>query len=112
MTYTFQRGETVLLALDCVSGDPASVSAVSAAMKPVAAGRSGPDGAAAAVAFDVTTRAAAGDVAAGWTLTIAASASASLAPGSYMADARFVVGSGVVISEPVTIRIVDSVSGS
>ncbi len=35
--YTYQRGETISLALDAVTGDPADVSAISAAMKPILA---------------------------------------------------------------------------
>jgi hypothetical protein len=34
-TFTFQRGETVSVALDAVQGDPATVTAISAAMKSV-----------------------------------------------------------------------------
>ncbi len=37
--YIFQRGETISLALDAVTGDPLSVTAISAAMKAVAPGR-------------------------------------------------------------------------
>lgn len=110
-TYTFQRGETVLLALDAVQGDPTSVSSVTAAMKPVAAGRTMIDPAAAVAAtFAVTTRAAAGDVAGGWTLTIPAAVSAALAGGTYLADARLVVAGAVTITEPVAIRMVDAVT--
>ena len=82
MTYMFHRGETLSVALDCVSGDAAGVSAVTAAMKPLAAGRTAPDPAALAVPLTVTARAG------GWTATLAAAACAALAPGSYALDAR------------------------
>ena len=110
-TYTFQRGETVLLALDAVKGDAGTVTSVTAAMKPLAAGRSMIDPATAiAATFAVTTRAAAGGLPGGWTLTIPAAASAALAGGSYLADAKLVVAGGVTITEPVAIRMIDAVT--
>ncbi len=109
--YVFQRGETVLLALDAVAGDPLTVTSVTAAMKPVAAGRSAVDPAAAVAAtFAVTSRAAAGDIPAGWTLTLAAGASAAVPAGTYLADAKLIVGSGVTITDTVAIRMVDAVT--
>jgi hypothetical protein len=104
-TFTFQRGETVLLALDAVQGDPATVTGVTATMKPVAAGRTMVDpGAAVAATFSVVTRPG------GWTLTIVAATSAVLAAGSYLADARLVVAGTVTITEPVVIRMIDAVT--
>lgn len=109
-TFTFQRGETVSLALDAVQGDPATVTSLTAAMKPVAAGRTSVDPAASvAAAFSVSSRVAAGGVPAGWTLTISAPASAGLSAGTYLADARLVSAGGVTITEPVAIRLVDAV---
>lgn len=105
MSYLFQRGETLSIALDLVSGDLADVTAITAAMKPVAAGRSGVDAATPAIALSVV---ADGD--AGWTLSLDAAACATLVPGSYVADARLVVGTGVVITDPVAIRIVEGVT--
>lgn len=110
-TFTFQRGETVSVALDAVQGDPATVSAISAAMKPVLAGRSVVDQAAAVAAtFSVSNRAAAGEIPAGWTLTIPAAVSAGLAAGTYLADAKLTVGGGITITEPVAIRMIDAVT--
>jgi hypothetical protein len=110
-TFTFQRGETVSLALDAVQGDPSSVTSVTAAMKPVAAGRTMIDPAAAVAAtFTVSNRAEAGGVPAGWTLTIPAAVSAALAGGTYLADAKLVVAGGVTITEPVAIRMIDAVT--
>ena len=103
MTYMFHRGETLSVALDCVSGDAAGVSAVTAAMKPLAAGRTAPDPAALAVPLTVTARAG------GWTATLAAPACAALTPGSYALGARLTVAGGVVITDAVTLRIVEPV---
>ena len=104
MTYIFHRGETLAIALERVAGDAGSVTAVSAAMKPVAAGRSGVDADAVALPLSVTANAT------GWTLSLAAGACAQLVPGSYVADARLTVGTGVVITDQVAIRIVEAVS--
>lgn len=110
-TFTFQRGETVSIALDAVQGDPLAVSSVTAALKPVAAGRTLVDpGAAVAATFSVSPRTAAGAIPAGWTLTISAAASAGLAAGTYLADAKLVVAGGVTITEPVAIRMIDAVT--
>jgi hypothetical protein len=110
-TYTFQRGETVSLALDAVQGDVASVSSVTAALKPLSAGRTMVDpGAAVAATFSVSNRAAAGSIPSGWTLTIPAAVSAGLAAGTYLADAKLSVAGGVTITEPVAVRMIDAVT--
>ena len=109
--YTYQRGETMSLALDAVTGDPALVTAISAAMKAVPPGRSEAPATALVVAsFAVTGRPAMGDQPAGWTLTIPAIISASLSPGAYIADARLEVAGGVIVTESVNIRLKQSVS--
>ena len=109
--YTYQRGETISLALDAVIGDPAQVTAISAAMKPVLPGRSEASADAGfAASFLVTARTASGDIPAGWTLTIPALASAGLLPGAYVADARLEVAGGVIVTDSVAIRLRQSVS--
>jgi hypothetical protein len=109
--YTFQRGETVSLALDAVTGDPLSVTSISAVMKAVPPGRTSvSQDAPVAATFTISSRAAMGDIPPGWTLTISAATSAGLAPGAYITDARLVVGGGVVMTEPVAIRIKASVT--
>lgn len=109
--YTFQRGETISLALDAVTGDPLSVTAISAAMKAVAPGRTSVSaGTPVAAAFNISPRTAQGDIPPGWNLTVDAAASAALAAGSYLADARVEVGGGIVITEGVAIAIRESVS--
>ena len=110
-TFTFQRGETVSVALDAVQGDPLTVSSVTAAMKPVAAGRSMIDPSApVAATFAVSPRVAAGGIPAGWTLTLSPAVSANLAAGTYLADAKLNVAGGVTITEPVAIRMIDAVT--
>ncbi len=107
----FQRGETISLALDAVSGDPLTVTSITAAMKAVAPGRTSVSASApVAAAFVISPRAAVGDVPAGWTLSIDANVSASLPSGHYLADARLGVGGGVIITETVMIQIRESVS--
>jgi hypothetical protein len=109
--FTFQRGETVSLALDAVTGDPLSVTSISAVMKAVPPGRTGvPDGAPVATTFSVSPRTAQGDIPPGWTLSIAAATSAALSPGAYLADARLEIAGGVIVTEPVAIRIKPSVT--
>ncbi len=109
--YIFQRGETINLALDAVTGDPLSVTAISAAMKVVPPGRTGvPDGAPVAANFAISPRPAAGDIPAGWTLTVDAASSAGLSAGSYLADARLEVAGGVIVTDSVAIRLRPSVS--
>jgi hypothetical protein len=109
--FIFQRGETISLALDAVTGDPLSVTAISAAMKTVAPGRTGVSaGTPVAAAFAISPRAAQGDIPPGWNLTVDAASSAALVAGNYLADARLMVGGGVVITESVGISLRESVS--
>jgi hypothetical protein len=109
--YTYQRGETISLALDAVTGDPLSVTAISAAMKAVAPGRTSVSaGTPVAGVFTISSRAAQGDIPPGWNLTIDAGTSAALAVGNYLADAKLTIGGGVVITESVAISLRESVS--
>ena len=109
--FTFQRGETIALALDAVNGDPLSVTGISAVMKAVPPGRTGvPDGAPVAATFSIAPRAASGEIPPGWTLSIDASVSAALTPGAFLADARLEVAGGVIVTEPVALRIKSSVT--
>ena len=109
--YTYQRGETISLALDAVTGDLTQVTAISAAMKAVPPGRSeAPVTAPVAASFAITARPALGNEPGGWTLTIPALVSASLSPGAYVADARLEVAGGVIVTDSVAIRLRQSVS--
>lgn len=110
--YTYQRGETINLALDAVTGDPAQVTAISAVMKAIPPGRSEASAnAPVSASFSVTARPASGDIPPGWTLTIPAPVSENLVPGAYIADARLQVAGGVIVTESIAIRIRQSVSG-
>jgi hypothetical protein len=109
--YIFQRGETISLALDAVTGDPLSVTAIGAVMKAVPPGRTGvADSAPVAATFSVSPRTAQGDIPPGWTLNIDAATSAVLVVGNYLADARLEIAGGVIVTEPVAIRIAPSVT--
>jgi hypothetical protein len=109
--YVFQRGETISLALDAVSGDPLSVTAIDAAMKAVLPGRTSIHaGAPVAAAFVITPRPATGSIPPGWTLTIPALVSAALGAGSYLADARLEMAGGVIVTETVALRIKETVT--
>ncbi len=109
--FTYQRGETISLALDAVRGDPATVTSVTAQMKALATGRNSVDPLTpVAASFAVTGRIASGDIPAGWTLTIDAATSSGLSSGNYLTDARLSIGGGVVITECVAIRIRDAVT--
>jgi hypothetical protein len=109
--YIFQRGETISLALDALTGDPLSVTAISAQLKAVPPGRTSvPAGVPISASFSVSSRAISGDIPAGWTLTIPSAASAALPAGAYLADARLEVAGGVVITESVSLRVRDAVT--
>jgi len=110
--HTFQRGETISLALDAVAGDPLTATQISAAMKAVAPGRtSAAPGAPVAAAFTINARAADAEHAAGWTMTVPAGVSANLGAGTYVADARVETADGTVtVSDAITIRLLESVS--
>lgn len=109
--YTFQRGETISLALDAVTGDPLLVTDISASMKAVAPGRTGVNaGAPVAAVFAISSRTAQGEIPPGWNLTVDAVTSAGLSVGNYLADAKLTIGGGVVITESVAIALRESVS--
>jgi hypothetical protein len=109
--FTFQRGETILLALDALEGDPGQVTSINAAMKAVPAGRTMAPASAPVVAnFTIASRVATSVNPAGWTLSLSAAQSAALVPGAYVADARLTAAGGVIITEPVAIRLREAVS--
>jgi hypothetical protein len=98
----FRVGEDILIALDAVSGDAASVTEVTARMAAASANRNGDaeiSASATRIPMAVTFRPATADNSAGWTLLLAAASSASLEPGIYGIDARLVVGTGVIITD-------------
>lgn len=90
--YTFQRGETVLIALDVVSGDQTTVTSITGSLKQqLAPGTETP--------FNISARAG------GWTLTIDAGISATLAAGFYLAQATLEVPGQIVKTDPVQVRL-------
>lgn len=91
----FRIGEDIGLALEVTSGDMALVSAITAAMKParIAANRPVLDDGAPAIALGVAPDTA------GWTLSLASTATAALAPGIYGIDARLEIAGGVEITD-------------
>lgn len=104
--FTFQRGETIALALDALGGDPATVTAITADLKAALPGRTSPlPGEPVAASFAVSARAATGEDPGGWTLVLTAAQSAGLLPGAYLADARLVTADQVIVTEPVFLRI-------
>ena len=109
--YLFQRGETISLALDAVTGDPGDVTAITAQLKAIPPGRTSvPPGEPVAADFAISTRAATPEAPGGWTLIIPAATSAGLTPGHYLADARLVIAGSVVLTEPVALRIRQAVT--
>jgi hypothetical protein len=106
--YTYQRGETIQIALDAVEGDPTLITAITAKMRALRPGKRTIDlGAPDAATFAVSERAAVDDQPGGWTMTIDATTSAGLAVGSYLADAKLVVAAGTFITEPLEIQITE-----
>ena len=97
----FRRGGDLAVALDVVQGNVAQVTAVTAVLAPARRSAGGfeliPGGV--TVALTVVSRAAAGDIPAGWTLSLTGTATAALAAGVYGIDVRLALGSAVVITE-------------
>lgn len=107
--YIFTRGETVVLALDALAGDPQTVSAISAKLRAMSPGRTTiSPSAPVAGTFTVSARAANGGVPAGWDLVLS---TGSLAAGRYGADARLEIAGGVIITDMVLIEIREGASG-
>lgn len=94
----FRIGEDIAIALDAVEGDPATVTAISAAMKPALVGdnRLILDDDDDATILTATPQATPG---AGWTITVSAAQSAVLEPGLYGIDARLSVAGGIEITD-------------
>ena len=104
--YEFQRGETILMAIDVTTGTKASVSAITGNIRALADGEYEVAAAATvAASFDFTEREALGSVAEGWDAEIPGSESIDLDAGDYLADVRMVVSSKPYVTDPVIIRI-------
>ncbi len=94
----FRVGEDIAIALDALAGDPATVTAISAAMKPALVGdnRLILDDDATATVLTAIPQA---DPGAGWTIALPAAQSALLEPGLYGIDARLTIAGGVEITD-------------
>lgn len=90
--YEFQRGETILLALDAVEGDPATVTAITGTMRLQLAPHTETN-------FEVVARTG------GWTLTIDPEVSATMPVGIYQAVATLTLPAQTVITDPVQVRL-------
>lgn len=108
MTYNFHRGETIVVALDAVSGDVAIVSEATAKIRRLNARRDGFATGAAASAMTVSPRPASGDVPAGWDISMSGAATANLAPGHYGIEAQLIVGGGVIKTDFAPVRMLDA----
>ncbi len=94
----FRLGEDIAIALDAISGDPATVTGLSAAMKPalIAGNRMVLDDAAAGIAMTVAPQTPAS---AGWIISLANGATSALTAGVYGIDAKLTLSSSVEITE-------------
>ena len=93
---SFRIGEDVSVALDALTGDPATITAISARMKPakVTANRLVLDDSASAITMQVAAQGAEG-----WVVALSHTATAGLAPGIYGIDARLTIGGAVEMTE-------------
>ncbi len=93
---TFRIGEDIAVALDATSGDPATVTAITARMKPAkaAGNRIVLDDSASGIDMTVAAQGAAG-----WTISLGNAATASLAAGLYGIDARLTVAGAVEMTD-------------
>lgn len=114
-TYTIQRGETVNIVVEALTGAVADVSAVSAKMKRVQIGRhTVMPGAEVAVAatFTPVVIPASADFLGGWSFGLSAVQTAALTAGLYLMDASFTVSGNVIIDGPVLIEVKNSAVAS
>lgn len=106
-TYTFNRGEPIVLGRRVMSGDPAGYQ-VFADIKPTKGTALPPESVAAIASFAVEFVAADGTVAAHWLLSLPQ----GLPAGSYVTDCRFEKGGQVVeVTKPAFILVTESVTG-
>ena len=104
--YTFQRGETISLALDAITGSTADVSSITARIRKLLPGKTDlASTTPVSATFTITTRAATTELPAGWTLTLSATDSATLEAGNYLTDAKMVIAGGTVTTDPVMLII-------
>lgn len=93
---SFRIGEDIAVALDAVAGDPATVTAISAKMKPakVSANRFVLDDNSTGISMTVTAQGAAG-----WLVSLANATTVGLAVGIYGIDAKLTIAGGIEMTE-------------
>lgn len=110
-TYSFKRGETIAVPLDIISGTKADVTSISASLKKLPLGRRTiTPGTPVAAVCEVQDRDADGDIPAGWVMVVDAAVSESLSVGTYLLDARLLIGANYIITEPVFINLAEPAS--
>lgn len=117
--YEVAAGETLILYLEAVIGDPSTATAIDAHIKPIFSPTAPvPDATVASVgaliiAYQAVSPGLDSSGAAilpGWYLTLPASLSATLAPGYYITDMAFSVGGAPFGTSPAVINVVNAVS--
>lgn len=106
--FKFSRGGTIIIGLDVMSGDIGDVTDITARMRPLTGADNRPlKTAPISATMTVTDRAAAGDIPAGWDLSLAAVDCAALSLGRYYVDAVLTVGSALITTDGVEVHIVE-----
>jgi hypothetical protein len=100
----WQQGETIQIGVEATTGDPTTMTSVTAQAKRAANGAVPPAATPAAFTFTVTPRTAASDVGAGFDLV----ATPNVDPGTYAVGLKGVVGGATVVMDPLFIRITAS----
>lgn len=90
--YPFQRGETILLALDVTTGDIEDVESITGRLRQQVAPN-------AEVAFTVSPRTG------GWNLQIEPEVSETLTTGFWLADAKLTLAGQTIITDPVQVKL-------
>jgi hypothetical protein len=106
---SFSAGEAIVLAIDVLSGDPAGASGAAAGVKAAVNGGVPRPSAPVLASFTVTPRAAAGEVPAGWTLSLPGGIAA---PGLYVTDFRVTVGGALQFIDPIMFTVTPTVTGA
>ena len=105
------RGQTFSFLAGLALGDLAAITATPIAdVKPLTGNIVGDSSVAALFSAAVTTSAATAGVPAGYLITISSAQSATLVPGNYVLDMRYVAGSSIGITEPVRFTITNPVT--
>ena len=105
-------GETLAIALVATAGDATQISNLRASLKRLGPNNTLPTAASPdAAVFTSSYSANLSDGLPGFTLQLSSAQTASLPAGLYATDARFEVAGGVIITEPVIVRVRSPVTG-